>query len=134
MSTIIPQIHIEINPAFFIFSWKDYKRKVPTLISIDLSNKQLVAIGERVSDKDVFSIALFAPEENLPPGIERLDLLQTFLEFNIAKMFEKQKFLVFRPKIIFHGEQQLNQIFCGYQRSILEIAALAAGAKEVSFD
>jgi len=133
MSNITPQIHIEIDPAFFVFSSQKYWVKVPTLVSID-DKKQLVAIGEKVPTAGVTTIALFSPGQNPPDGVERLDLLQAFLEYNISKMFEKQKFLVFRPKIIFHGEQQLNQIFCGYQRSILEIAALAAGAKEVSFE
>ena len=134
MANLISQIDIEINPVYFIFSWKEYQRKVATLVGIDKDNKQLVAIGEKVADEDVASIALFAPEQDLPAGIERLDLLQTFLEYNIAKLFEKENFRVFKPKIVFHGEKQLNQILCGYQRSLLEIAALAAGAKEVVFD
>ena len=133
MSNLIPQIHIEINPDFFVFSWQEYWVKVPTFVSID-DKKQLVAIGEKEPTEDVTTIALFSSGQIMPGGVEKLDLLQAFLEYNISKMFEKQKFLVFRPKIVFHGEQQLNQIFCGYQRSLLEIAALAAGAKEVSFE
>jgi len=134
MAPFIPQIDIEINPIYFVFAWKVHKRKVATLISIDTTNKELVAIGERAEGEEVTSIALFAPEENLPAGVERLDLLQIFLEFNIAKLLEKQKILVFKPKVVFHEDQQLNQILCGYQRGLLKTAALAAGAKEVSFD
>ena len=133
MSNKNPQIHIEVNAAFFVFSWQEYWVKVPTLVSID-DKKQLIAIGEKVPTPGVTTIALFSAGQNPPDGVERLDLLQAFLEYNISKIFEKQKFLVLKPSIIFHGEQQLNLIFCGYQRSILEIAALAAGAKEVSFE
>jgi hypothetical protein len=133
MPKINSEIQIEINPAFFIFSWQDYWVKVPTLVSID-DNKQLVAIGEKVPTAGVTTIVLFSTGQNLPEGVERLDLLQAYLEYNIAKMFGDQKIRFFKPKIIFRGEQLLNQILCGYQRSLLEIAALAAGAKEVAFE
>ena len=127
------QIDVEINPAYFVFSWQEYQLKVPTLVSIDLDKKQLVAVGEKEPTAGVATIALFSPEQNFPAGIERLDLLQAFWN-TLSRKYWRKKFSVLRPKIVFHGEQQLNRILCGYQRSLLEIAALAAGAKEVSFE
>jgi hypothetical protein len=134
MANFIPQIDIEVDPVFFVFSWKVHNRKVATLVSIDTKTRELVSIGERAAGEDLASIALFAPEEALPANINRLDLLQSFLEYNFAKLFENAKTMVLKPKIIFHEDQRLSRILCGYQRSLLEIAALAAGAKEVSFE
>src|SRR5512140_197035 len=134
MPTIIPQIEIEINPVFFVFSWKIHKRKVAAIMSIDSETKELLAIGEKADGEGVTSFSLFEPEQNLPAGMEKMDLLQLFLEFNIAKLLEKQKILAFKPRIVFREDHQLQQIMCGYQRSLLKDAALAAGAREVSFE
>jgi len=134
MAAFIPQIDIEVNPVYFVFSWKVHKRKVATLISIDSATQELVTIGEKSDGEGVTSLNLFEPEGNLPAGIDRMDLLQLFMEFNIAKLLEKQKVLVFKPKIVFHEDGQLNGLLCGYQRSLLKMAALAAGAREVSFE
>ncbi len=134
MPGLAPQIDIEINPVFFVFSWKVHKRKVATLVSLDIRTKELVTIGERATGDDVTSLALFAPEENLPAGVDRMELLQTFLEFNIAKLLEKQKLQVFKPRVVFHDDQQLSQVLCGFQRGLLKTAAIAAGAREVVFE
>ncbi len=134
MPNLAPQIDIEINPVYFIFSWKVHKRKVATLVSFDGNTRELVAIGERAAGDDVVSVALFAPEESLPAGVDRMELLQTFLEFNIAKLLEKQKLPVFKPRVVYHDDQQLGQVLCGFQRGLLKTAAVAAGAKEVVFE
>jgi hypothetical protein len=133
MVDIAPQIDIELNPVFFVFSWKVHKRKVATLVSLDTRTRDLVAIGEKGNGEDVVSVSLFEPCEDLPAEVDKAELLQTFLEFNIAKLLEKQKILVARPKIVFHEDQQLKQLLCGYQRALLKTAALAAGAREVVF-
>ncbi len=133
MVEIAPQIDVEINPVYFVFSWKVHKRKVATLVSVDTKTWDLVAIGECSTGEDVISLGLFEPDDNLPPEVDRLELLQTFLEFNIAKLLENQKVLVYKPKIVFHEDGQLHPLLCGYQRSLLKAAALAAGAREVVF-
>ncbi len=129
-----PQIEIEINPVYFVFTWKVHKRKVATLVSVDTKTKDLVSIGEKATGEDVVSLALFEPENNLPPEVDKMELLQTFLEFNIAKLLEGQRVLTFRPKIIFREDHQLCPLLCGYQRSLLKAAAHAAGAREVLFE
>lgn len=134
MPELLPQIEIEVNPLFFVFSWKIHRRKVATLVAIDTKTKDLIAIGEAGTGEDVVTVTLFEPCEALPPDVEKTEMLQTFLEFNIAKMLEKQKVLFTRPKIIFREDQSLKGLLCGYQRSILKAAALAAGAREVLFE
>jgi hypothetical protein len=134
MPELLPQIEIEVNPLFFVFSWKIHKRKVATLVAIDTKTKDLIAIGEAGAGEDVVTVTLFEPCEALPPDVEKTEMLQTFLEFNIAKMLEKQKVLFTRPKIVFREDQSLKGLLCGYQRSILKAAALAAGAREVLFE
>jgi hypothetical protein len=134
MPELLPQIEIEVNPLFFVFSWKIHKRKVATLVAIDTKTKDLIAIGETGTGEDVVTVTLFEPCEALPPDVEKTEMLQTFLEFNIAKMLEKQKVLFTRPKIVFLDDQSLKGLLCGYQRSILKAAALAAGAREVLFE
>jgi hypothetical protein len=134
MPELLPQIEIEVNPLFFVFSWKIHKRKVATLVAIDTKTRDLVAIGEPGSGEDVVTVTLFEPCEALPADVEKVEMLQTFLEFNIAKMLEKQRVLIARPKIIFHEDQSLKRLLCGYQRSLLKAAALAAGAREVLFE
>ncbi len=134
MANINPQIDIEVNPVFFVFSYKVHKRKVAALISIDAATKELISIGEKSEGEGVVSLSLFETEKALPAGLEKMDLLQLFLEFNIAKLLENQKVLVFKPKVVFHEDAQLGQVLCGYQRTLLKSAALAAGAKEVAFE
>lgn len=133
MVEIAPQIEVEINPLFFVFSWKIHRRKVATLVSVDTKTLDIIAIGEKGNGEDVISVALFEPEDSLPAEMEKVELLQSFLEFNIAKLLEKQRILIFKPRIVFHEDQQLKGLTCGYQRTLLRDAALAAGAREVLF-
>src|SRR5512138_2226922 len=126
MAGFTPQIDVEINQVYFVFSWKVHKRKVATLVSLDSNSKELVAIGEKAEGEGVTSLSLFGPEGELPPGMERMDLLILFLEFNIAKLLEKQRVLMFKPKVVFHEDGQLNSLLCGYQRALLRTAALEA--------
>lgn len=134
MAEIGPKIDIEINPLYFVFSWKVHKRKVPTLVGVDTKTKDLVSVGEKASGEDVISLSLFEPENSLPPDLDKAELLQAFMEFNIAKLLENQKVLLWRPKIVFHEDAQLCPLLCGYQRSLLKTAAHAAGAREVVFE
>lgn len=133
MAEIGPQIDIEINPLYFVFSWKVHKRKVPTLIGVDSKTRDILAIGEKAAGEDVVSLSLFESENGLPPDFDKMELLQSFLEFNIAKLLENQKLLFFKPKVVFHETDQLHPILCGYERALLKNAALAAGAREVAF-
>ena len=134
MPELLPQIEIEVNPLFFVFSWKIHKRKVATLVAIDTKTRDLIAIGEQGTGEDVVTVTLFEPCEDLPPDVDKVEMLQTFLEFNIAKLLEKQKVLIARPKIIYRETQSLKGLLCGYERTLLKDAALAAGAREVSFE
>lgn len=134
MATLTPQIHIEINPVFFVFSYKDVQRKVATLVGVDTLGREIIAIGERPDHPDVITVALFGPNERMPEGFDRFSLLQSYLEYNIARLFETQKLPVFRPTLIFHNDAVLEGVMCGYQRTLLEMAAQGAGAKDARFE
>jgi hypothetical protein len=130
-----PEITIEVNPEFFTFSHGMQTIKVDTLVTVLNNEKQeIIAIGENRTGSGIITIALFRANQNLPQGIDKLDLLTAFFDYALGKLFENKRVPVLRPLMIFHGVQSLEQILCGYHLSLLKSAALNGGARGIRFD
>jgi hypothetical protein len=130
-----PEINVEIYPEFFTFSYESQTIRVDTLVAVTTDDKRkVIAIGGNRHGPDDLPIALFSAIQDLPQDIDKLDLLTTFFEFSIGKLFANKKLPVLRPMMIFHGVQHLEKILCGYHLSIIKLAALNGGARGIRFD
>ena len=80
-----PEITIEVNPEFFTFSHGMQTIKVDTLVTVLKNEKQeIIAIGENRTGSGIITIALFRANQNLPQGIDKLDLLTAFFDYALA--------------------------------------------------
>jgi hypothetical protein len=131
---LAPRIDVEINPDFFVFTYGEEKLTVPALISFDIVKKVPDANGERLSGPGIITVTLLSAEQNPPPVLDKLDLLSNFFEYHFAQFSRKRIGPVFRPKVVIHGDEKLTSALGGYQRSLIKMAALVGGAKEVVFD
>ena len=131
---IFPILGIEVNPEFFTFSLKNEQLALKTVVCYEYEKRfTLKSIGERVADANVITINLFNSNETPIPPVEKLWLLSGFVGYGISKL-AKSNNLVFRPHVIFRGDHNLSAVLCGFQRSLLRVAALEGGARKVDFE
>ena len=133
---IAPEIIVEIHPDYFIFSKGERQFRLDTCINYILENGQfrLVNIGENKEIPGTNLISLFNPENSIEPELEKMSLLQAFFEYGIGESFESKLLPQLRPLIIFRNDAELDRLLCGYQKALLEFAALLGGARDVRFE
>jgi len=124
-----PKIFVETNPTYFTFRLNEQSLQLQTYIYID-ENQVIKSVGSEPSEyNNFFKIKLFENEINNMENIKKLDLLEEFMKFAIRKLTTKMA--IIRPVIIYKGLDSFNHIFHGYESSIFERVAYAAGAASV---
>ena len=131
---IFPIMEIEVNPDIFNFILNDERLSLKTVVSYKYEKRfTLESIGEKVSGANIVTVNLFDPSETTIPPVEKLWLLSGLIGYGIKKLAQKKN-IVFRPHVIYRGDNKLALVLCGYQKSLLRVAALEGGARKVYFE
>jgi hypothetical protein len=133
---LLQEITINVNPENFHFICENRQLILDTCVHLkydENGNYHYVSIGERSVITDTIFVPLFE-NQPLDPTLERFALLTGFMEYGIAKMFENVRRPVLKPKIMIKGAESFRSYFSGYHKFFLEAMALAAGAREVTFE
>ena len=130
-----PEIIVEVTLDYFVFSEGKKQLRLDTCMNLAIDNGETipVSIGENKGVSDATLVYLFKPNPTNPKW-EKQGLLQAFMEYGIGKIFEERRFPPLRPLIIFKNDVKLSELLCGYQKGILEYAAMSGGAREVRFE
>ena len=133
---IAPEIIVETHPDYFVFSKGERQFRLDTCLNYIIEDGQfrLVNIGENKEIPGTRLMNLFDPENAVEPELDKMFLLQTFFEIGIGESFESKLLPQLRPSIIFRNDAELDGLLCGYQRALLEFAALLGGARDVRFE
>lgn len=131
---IFPILEIEVNPEFFTFTLKDERISLKTVVGYEYEKQfTLISVGEKVAGNNIIIVHLFNPNETTIPPVEKLWLLSGFVTYGIKNLAQKKN-IIFRPHVIYQGDNTLSAVLCGYQRSLLRVAALEGGARKVDFE
>ena len=131
---LFPEVRIETNVEFFVFSWNENSVQMRTCLHIDPIKKLPLQIGEIQTIPNSVFIDFFR-DQIIAPEINKLQWLSVYIQYGFGKLFEKSKYpLLPRPSVVFRNDQVLSNILCGFQRNILATAATDAGAKQVRFE
>jgi len=132
---LFPEVVIEANIEFFVFSWNENSVRMSTCLHIDPMKKLPLQIGEIQTIPDSVFIDFFNREQKIAAEINKLQWLSVYIQYGFGRLFEKSKIpLLPRPLVVFRNDQALYDVLCGYQRNILTTAATDAGAKQVRFE
>ena len=124
-----PRIEVYVEPSEFRFTHGANRERIAT--HLFLSGDRVLGIGETFEGAEKCTrIDLFAP--SLPFTKNKLDALEAFFRYGIRKVL-KRKWTI-RPLLYIRNAESLNQICCGYQNSILRLAAQNSGAYECEIE
>jgi len=108
-----------VVPVVYVTDDKD----APVLLSAD---------PETPPEHPYQTVYLFAIDEDLCGNVDRFAWLAAFIGCVIKKAIPPR--CLIRPRIVFQGTDSLHGLFGGYQRCVLEAAALAGGALGCVFE
>jgi hypothetical protein len=130
------EIVVEVASEYFHFTKGNQQLRLATYLNIKSENGKTfpIAIGERQEIFGSTLVSVFDPNISDNPDTDKMALLQMLMEYGVGKLLEQQRFPSLRPRIVFRGHENLRTILCGYQRGILETAAMRGGAREVRFE
>ena len=92
----------------------------------------LSADPEKPPEQPYQTVHLLNISDDIRGDTDRGDWLAAFIGCIIKKAIPPRSLI--RPRIVFHGTDSLHNLFGGYQRSVLEKAALAGGALGCVFE
>ncbi|MFZ5902700.1 MAG: hypothetical protein ACOYZ8_04015 [Chloroflexota bacterium] len=131
---IFPIFEIDVSPDIFIFKLTNKQLALRTMVSYEYGKRlTMKSIGEGVVGSNIVTVGLFNPTDFTTPPVEKLWLLSEFVSYGIGKLVRKKN-IVFRPHVIYKGDNKLSSLLCGYQRSLLRAAAIEGGARKVDFE
>lgn len=117
-----PRIEIYVEPNEFQFSHGFQRERISTYLF--LSGDKILGVGETFEGAEKCTrIDLFDPSQ--PPIMNKHWILEAFLRYGMRKVL-KRKWTI-KPRLYFRNTDSLNQICCGYQNSIIRMAALMNG-------
>ncbi len=133
---LVPTIIVDITSDYFEFTEGDFQIRLETCLNYTIEEGifKPVTIGQNIKISGTNFVRLFDPDFQNNLAINKMDFLEWFLEYAIGKIFEKRFFPALKPLVIYRGAEKLDKILCGYQRGVLEIAALLANARTVRFE
>ena len=108
-----------VAPIVYVTDDKD----PPVLLSAD---------PETPPEQPYQTVHLLAIDDDVRGDADRASWLAAFIGCIIKKAIPPRSLI--RPRIVFHGTDSLHNLFGGYQRCVLEKAALAGGALGCVFE
>ena len=125
-----PRIELYIEPSEFRFTHGAHRERIATYIFLAGDNR-VMGVGETFEGAEKCTrIDLFAPSS--PSTKNKFAALEAFLRYGIRKVI-KRKWTI-RPLLYIRNAESLNHICCGYQNSILRLAAQTSGAYECEIE
>jgi hypothetical protein len=121
-----PRVTITVTPNYFVFDSGKSSFQLDTYLYVTRESNQVAAVGEKVdgSDcEDVFRVDLFKCGNLYSEKVDRLLMLQAFVNYGILKSLgQVRRFPIISPTVIFRGVEAFDSLFCGYQRGLFQLA------------
>jgi hypothetical protein len=127
------RIDIDAHPKLFTFRRKEFSVQLVPCIYVSSGTSPIVlAVGETNNPPDSIRIDFFEPTNKIGQRFTPFYGFVAFLRYGIYKLISKK--VMVRPIMIFHGMNEFDDLFHGYQQEIFQLAAGDAGASKVLFD
>ncbi len=126
-------IEVEVSPDYFRFIHKGQEVIFRTVIYISNDGRpRVLGVGDDpVPAESNIRVDLFKAEVQRDDSVDKAECLGAFFRYCIRKSMGRR--IMIRPRIIFRNTESLRMILCGYQKVILDRAAMNAGAHECLF-
>lgn len=126
-------IEVAVSPDYFHFMRKGQEVIFRTVIYISNDGRpRVLGVGDNsVPAEPNIRLDLFKPEVQRTDSVDKVECLDAFFRYCIRKTVGRRTMI--RPRIIFTNTESLRMILCGYQKVILNRAAMNAGAHECLF-
>jgi len=136
LNLLSAEIEIGVSPDRFVFKRKNEIRSLRTIIflSDDSTESKVLGIGDDfISTQSNIRIELFQEnQDGSLPNIAKAECLDAY--FRYAFRLITRRSAMVRPRVVFKNSKSLDRILCGYQKLILQSAAVDAGARECIFE
>jgi hypothetical protein len=128
--SVLPTIVVDLSLTRVTFSQADDLPVsfVPT-IHVSADGKILAVGGEPTSGMVAHRIEVFS-EDPPPLGVSKLDCLTALFRHGLKTLFDRSLFRL-RPQVMVHGVGVVGHMFGGYERDLIALALMRAGAKAV---
>ncbi len=121
-----PRITITVTPDYFVFDSGKSSFQLDTYLYITRESNQVVTVGEKVDEgnyEDVFRFDLFKCKNLQSENVDKLLMLQAFMQYGISKSWRQvTRFPMIPPTVIFVGVEAFDSLFCGYQKGLFQLA------------
>ncbi len=129
-----PKIYVDARRDVFTFQCGSKFLQLSTCLHVSAAGPEprVLAVGDHAALPNATRIDLFADDSHMPPNVEPLDVLCSFLAFALKNLMSKSAMI--RPVFVFRNAQEFEGYFHGYQKTIFSLAGVSAGAMTVRFE
>src|SRR5882724_8975790 len=134
LNALTPSIALRISPERFEFwSLGQVEPLAPIIYLTGSGRNQVVAgVGDAMAPAGPhLRVALLDPLSEPAPPLTRIDALEAFIRYGIAKVLNRR--VLIRPSVAIHGVESIGGTFAGRELQVFREVLIRAGAHRVSF-
>jgi len=136
LNLLSAKIEIEVSPDRFVFKRNDLTKSLTTKVylSNNTNNAKILGVGDEfVATQPNICVELFQEiQKGELPNLVKSQCLDAFFMYAFRLITKKSAMI--RPRVVFKNSESLNALLSGYQDTILQTAAINAGARECLFE